>query len=133
MDGSDSETQPEPTVSGMLPVYFVRDVPGPYHPRGTPSPPISISVHSKGVKVIYVNALLQVLILKKLAEENRKPKTKTPARMLALRKNAVLYRSYGTRRVTVCQGKNTKKQDDCRVVKFAKGVEYKGRFCEEQG
>src|SRR5712671_3080765 len=39
-----------PAVSGMLPVYSVRDVPGPYHNNAPPYPLFFVSVASKGLK-----------------------------------------------------------------------------------
>src|SRR6266849_10586826 len=38
-----------PAVSGMLPVYSVRDVPGPYQVETGPLPLFSVSVASKGL------------------------------------------------------------------------------------
>ena len=54
----------------MLPVYSVRDVPGPYPDGTTPLPPGFSQVFIlKGVKVLCFDTLLQVLILNKLVRD----------------------------------------------------------------
>src|SRR5260370_41959739 len=56
-------------VSGMLPVYSVRDVPGPY-PEARCPPPLGFSqvLILKVVKVLCFDTLLQVLILKVVSQ-----------------------------------------------------------------
>src|SRR5882724_1272675 len=58
-------------VSGMIPVYSIRDVPGPYPP---PPPHFFVSVHSTGLNTsishlfstLHLQGSPQVLILKRL-------------------------------------------------------------------
>jgi hypothetical protein len=54
----------------MLPVYSVRDVPGPYRVGNTPLPlGFSQVVILKLLKVVYFHTLLQVLILRMLGRQ----------------------------------------------------------------
>ena len=102
----------------MLPLYFVRDVPGLY-PGGTPSPLFFVTAHSKGVTgTVSVSAHSKGLICTKMVQflgvlgtahskglslDEKQPGNKKAADWLPLGAN--LPRNTITQSIAVCQGK----------------------------